>query len=178
MIEMIIEQAEGHPSFSARRSLSPFAMPVCWSSRTEKAGCTLTSRTCVTWTSPTPSRTSSSAASIACRPRQRSILKVASVIGREFSVDTLVEIYPAALDHSEAIESLQTLVVLDLVHEVTLDRSRYRFRHAITRDIAYGLLLFSQKSELHRAVAASLERSHVDASTPWPPHSPTTGATA
>jgi class 3 adenylate cyclase/tetratricopeptide (TPR) repeat protein len=94
--------------------------------------------------------------------RQRSILKVASVIGREFSVETLVEIYPAALDESEAIESLQTLVVLDLVREVTLDRSRYRFRHAITRDIAYGLLLFSQKSELHRAVAASLERSHVD----------------
>ena len=94
--------------------------------------------------------------------RQQSILKVASVIGREFSVDTLVEIYPADLDVAEAIESLQTLEVLDLVHEVTRDRSRYRFRHAITRDIAYGLLLFSQKSELHRAVAASLERAHAD----------------
>ena len=39
---------------------------------------------------------------------------------------------------------------------------RYRFRHAITRDIAYGLLLFSQKSELHRSVALSLERAHAD----------------
>jgi tetratricopeptide (TPR) repeat protein len=42
------------------------------------------------------------------------------------------------------------------------DRSRYRFRHAITRDIAYGLLLFSQKSELHRAVAVLLETEHRD----------------
>ncbi len=94
--------------------------------------------------------------------RQQSILKVASVIGREFSVETLTEVYPVEMNTEEAIESLRTLVVLDLVQEVVLDRSRYRFRHAITRDIAYGLLLFSQKSELHRAVAESLERAHAD----------------
>ena len=46
--------------------------------------------------------------------RQQSILKVASVIGREFSIDTLVEIYPAELDAAEAVESLQTLATLDL----------------------------------------------------------------
>lgn len=94
--------------------------------------------------------------------RQQSILKVASVIGREFSVDTLVEIYPAEMSAAEAIESLRSLTVLDLVQDVVLDRSRYRFRHAITRDIAYGLLLFGQKSELHRAVAVSLEQAHAD----------------
>nr|MDP9494803.1 AAA family ATPase [Actinomycetota bacterium] len=92
--------------------------------------------------------------------RQQSILKVASVIGREFSVETLVEIYPGEMDAAEATESLRTLVVLDLVQEVLLHRSRYRFRHAITRDIAYGLLLFAQKSELHRALAVSLEAEH------------------
>ena len=94
--------------------------------------------------------------------RQQSILKVASVIGREFSVETLVEIYPVEMDLAEATESLRTLVVLDLVQEVVLDRSRYRFRHAITRDIAYGLLLFAQRSELHRALAVSLEAEHAD----------------
>ncbi|HEX5695876.1 MAG TPA: AAA family ATPase, partial [Acidimicrobiia bacterium] len=94
--------------------------------------------------------------------RQQSIMKVASVIGREFSVDTLVEVYPAELDTAQATESLRSLVGLDLVQEVLLDRSRYRFRHAITRDIAYGLLLSSQKSELHRAVAVSLETEHGD----------------
>jgi tetratricopeptide (TPR) repeat protein len=94
--------------------------------------------------------------------RQQSILKVASVIGREFSVETLVEIYPVEMEVAEATESLRSLVVLDLVQEVVLDRSRYRFRHAITRDIAYGLLLFAQKSELHRALAVSLEAEHAD----------------
>ncbi len=94
--------------------------------------------------------------------RQQSILKVASVIGREFSVDTLVEIYPVEMDAAEAGESLQTLVVLDLVQEVVLDRSRYRFRHAITRDIAYGLLLFAQRAELHRALAVLLEAEHAE----------------
>ena len=94
--------------------------------------------------------------------RQQSILKVASVIGREFSIDTLVEIYPGEMDAAEAAESLQSLVVLDLMQEVVHDRSRYRFRHAITRDIAYGLLLFAQQRELHRAVAMSLEAEHAD----------------
>jgi tetratricopeptide (TPR) repeat protein len=94
--------------------------------------------------------------------RQQSILKVASVIGREFSVDTLVEVYPVEMDVAQATESLRTLVVLDLVQEVMLDRSRYRFRHAITRDIAYGLLLFAQRAELHRALAVSLEAEHAN----------------
>ena len=66
------------------------------------------------------------------------------------------------MDDAEAVESLQSLVVLDLMQEVVLDPSRYRFRHAITRDIAYGLLLFSQKAELHRSVAIALERAHAD----------------
>jgi tetratricopeptide (TPR) repeat protein len=66
------------------------------------------------------------------------------------------------MDGAEAVESLQSLAVLDLMQEVVHDRSRYRFRHAITRDIAYGLLLYSQKTGLHRAVAISLEAAHAD----------------
>jgi class 3 adenylate cyclase/tetratricopeptide (TPR) repeat protein len=161
VIEMIIEQAEGHPYFSEEIA---FALRDAGLLVIENGESRLAPNVQNLRDVDFPNTVQDIIIGRFDRlsARQQSILKVASVIGREFSVDTLVEIYPADLDVAEAIESLRSLVVLDLVYEATLDRSRYRFRHAITRDIAYGLLLFSQKSELHRAVAASLERAHAD----------------
>ncbi|HEU5113020.1 MAG TPA: AAA family ATPase, partial [Acidimicrobiia bacterium] len=161
VIEMIIEQAEGHPYFSEEIA---FALRDAGLLVIENGESRLAPNVQDLRDVDFPSTVQDIIIGRFDRlsARQQSVLKVASVIGREFSVDTLVEVYPADLDVSEAIESLQTLVVLDLVHEVTLDRSRYRFRHAITRDIAYGLLLFSQKSQLHRAVALSMEAAHAD----------------
>jgi len=161
VIEMIIEQAEGHPYFSEEIA---FALRDAGLLVIENGESRLAPNVQNLRDVDFPNTVQDIIIGRFDRlsARQQSILKVASVIGREFSVDTLVEIYPADLDVAEVIESLRSLVVLDLVYEATLDRSRYRFRHAITRDIAYGLLLFSQKSELHRAVAASLERAHAD----------------
>lgn len=93
---------------------------------------------------------------------EQSILKVASVIGREFDVDTLANVYPGTITRDEVDETLQGLVPLDLIQPVPGSVGRYRFRHAITRDIAYGLLLYSQRHQLHGAVAYWMEVSHAD----------------
>lgn len=93
---------------------------------------------------------------------EQSILKVASVIGREFSVETLTDIYPGTITRRQAEESLLGLVPIDLVQPVSETAGRYRFRHAITRDIAYGLLLYSQRHELHRAVARWMEAKYAE----------------
>ena len=84
--------------------------------------------------------------------RQQSILKVASVIGREFSVDTLVEIYPVEMDVAEATESLRTLVVLDLVQEVAAGSVQVSIppRHHPGHRLRIAPLR-SEESELHRA---------------------------
>lgn len=161
VFEMIIEQADGHPYFSQEIA---FALRDAGLLVIENGESRLASNVQDLRDVDFPNTVQDIIIGRFDRlsARQQSILKVASVIGREFSVDTLLEIYPGEMDAAEATENLRTLVVLDLVQEVVLDRSRYRFRHAITRDIAYGLLLHAQRSELHRAVAVSLETAHAD----------------
>jgi tetratricopeptide (TPR) repeat protein len=93
---------------------------------------------------------------------EQTILKVASVIGREFDSETVAEVYPVDITASQVEDNLQAVVPLDLILPVVGDEGRYRFRHAITRDIAYGLLLYSQRHELHAAVARWMEAQHAD----------------
>ncbi|MDF2728899.1 MAG: hypothetical protein K0T01_685 [Acidimicrobiia bacterium] len=161
VVEMIIEQAEGHPYFSEEIA---FALRDAGLLVIENGESRLAPNVRDLRDVDFPNTVQDIIIGRFDRlsARQQSILKVASVIGREFSIDTLVEIYPVEMDAAEAVESLQSLAVLDLMQEVVHDRSRYRFRHAITRDIAYGLLLYSQKTGLHRAVAISLEAAHAD----------------
>ncbi len=93
---------------------------------------------------------------------EQTILKVASVIGREFDAETLAEVYPIAISSAQVADNLQALVPLDLIQPVAGTEKVYRFRHAITRDIAYGLLLYSQRHQLHAAVARWMEATHGD----------------
>ncbi len=93
---------------------------------------------------------------------EQSTLKVASVIGREFDVETLAHIYPGPITAEQVGLTLEGLVPLDLIQRVVGADDRYRFRHAITRDIAYGLLLYSQRHQLHGAVARWMETSYAD----------------
>ncbi len=92
---------------------------------------------------------------------EQTVLKVSSVIGREFSLETLAAIYPSPnVDRDQIEQALDRLIPLDLIQPVPEPDERYRFRHAITRDIAYGMLLFSQRHELHRAVARWMEEEN------------------
>lgn len=93
---------------------------------------------------------------------EQTILKVASVIGRLFDAGTLTEVYPVAITRKQVDDTLEALVPLDLIQNVAGSDGQYRFRHAITRDVAYGLLLYSQRHELHSAVARRMEAMHAD----------------
>jgi class 3 adenylate cyclase/tetratricopeptide (TPR) repeat protein len=93
---------------------------------------------------------------------EQTILRVASVIGREFDAETLAEVYPLAISREQVEDSLQALVPLDLIQPVPGSDGHYRFRHAITRDIAYGLLLYAQRHQLHASVARWIESWHAD----------------
>ncbi len=90
-------------------------------------------------------------------------LKVASVIGRVFDPETLRAIYPVA-DERPLLESylaaLDTLGFTPL--ESPLPNLQYIFKHVITRDVAYNLMLFTQRRDLHRALAELIERKRAD----------------
>ncbi len=101
-------------------------------------------------------------------PRAQLALKVASVIGREFALRTLRDIYPVPGESIYLPEALELLERLDLIHrEPRAGEPMYRFKHALTRDAAYELLLFAQRRALHRAVATWYEREHAADLTPF-----------
>lgn len=95
-------------------------------------------------------------------PSHQLTLKVASVVGRVFALKELSAIYPIKTDISALPEystslELQELTILDLPEpDVT-----YLFKHIITQEVAYNLLLFSQRRSLHRAMAEWYEGSFV-----------------
>lgn len=95
-------------------------------------------------------------------PTLQLTLKVASVLGPSFPDDLLREIHPIAADRADLDTQLADLASADLLR---LQRSPdgallCAFRDAPTREVAYNLLLFAHRRQLHRAVAEWYERRH------------------
>jgi class 3 adenylate cyclase/tetratricopeptide (TPR) repeat protein len=96
-------------------------------------------------------------------PPQQLTLKVASVIGRTFSLRILRDVYPIAGDRGALGEHLARLHHLDLTpHQSRELEPTYIFKHTIIQDAVYNLMLFAQRRELHRAVARWYEQTYAD----------------
>ena len=94
-------------------------------------------------------------------PELQLTLKVASVIGVDFTDDLLVDIYPDESDLPSLNQHMNRLVQLEHIHKVTSAQWLfYRFRHPVEQEAIYSLLLFSQRRQLHRAIAEWLERTY------------------
>lgn len=93
-------------------------------------------------------------------PSQQLTLKVASVIGRLFAFRVLEAIHPIETDKPALNQHLDTLtrMSLTLIESSASDLS-YLFKHAITQEVAYNLMLFSQRRQLHQAVAEWYEKA-------------------
>jgi class 3 adenylate cyclase/tetratricopeptide (TPR) repeat protein len=103
-------------------------------------------------------------------PAQQLTLKVASVIGRMFEYRTLHDIHPLEGDRPHLSAYLETLGTLDItILESPAPTLTYIFKHIITQEVAYSLMLFSQRRELHRAVAEWYERVYADDLSPHYP---------
>ncbi|HEX2028650.1 MAG TPA: adenylate/guanylate cyclase domain-containing protein, partial [Nitriliruptorales bacterium] len=92
--------------------------------------------------------------------RPRTILRIASVIGREFPVPLLEEVSApdgAPLGH---LGTLEAAGLVDLAG--TSPELRYSFRHALVQEAAYGSLLRRQRRDLHLRVAEALLRLQPD----------------
>ncbi len=91
-------------------------------------------------------------------PEQQLTLKVASVLGPVSHVRELEQIHPIRSDAATLKKHLDVAVELDLLCPAE-EMGSYRFKHAITREVAYGMLSFAQRQQLHRVVAEWLEGS-------------------
>jgi class 3 adenylate cyclase/tetratricopeptide (TPR) repeat protein len=103
-------------------------------------------------------------------PSQQLTLKVASVIGRLFAYDTLEAIHPIEAARRHLPADLATLERLDLTPLSSPEPDlTYIFKHVITQEVTYNLMLFAQRRELHRAVAEWYERAYADDIAPFYP---------
>ena len=92
---------------------------------------------------------------------QQLTIKVASVLGRAFDLSSLRAVYPIAADEHDLRDHLQALADRDHVHLSAPDpMPTYVFKHAITQEVAYSLLPFALRRQLHAAVATESEQQH------------------
>jgi class 3 adenylate cyclase/tetratricopeptide (TPR) repeat protein len=100
-------------------------------------------------------------------PGEQLTLKVASVIGRVFDLAALEEVYPVPRERIELPDRLEQLARSDLASRDSSNTGRYTFRHAVTQDVAYGMMLFEHRRALHHAVAEWIERRHANDVAAW-----------
>jgi adenylate cyclase len=94
--------------------------------------------------------------------REKQVLQVAAVIGKEFPEPALRE--ATGLADLDLDAALRTLVVAELVYEQALFPEReYAFKHPLTQEVAYGSQLGERRARTHAAVAQALEARHRDA---------------
>ena len=88
-------------------------------------------------------------------PNALEVLRVASVIGREFSNDVLIEVLGAQRNPERAIEQLNAAGLIQQ-SEALLARG-YRFKHVLTQEVTYDSLLGHQKRSLHHLIGCAIE---------------------
>jgi class 3 adenylate cyclase/tetratricopeptide (TPR) repeat protein len=103
-------------------------------------------------------------------PTEQLTVKVASVIGRVFGLRLLTAVHPVQADRATLPQQLAQLERLDLtVLESPEPDLAYLFKHVITQEVAYNLLAFARRRDLHRAVADWHERTHAADRAPYLP---------
>ena len=86
----------------------------------------------------------------------RNVLRVASVIGKEFKHWLLNAIYPYRRAEGELRERLDELSQREIL-DGPLAELLYLFRHILTLEVAYESLLYSDRRQLHRSIGESIE---------------------
>ncbi|MGH2451957.1 MAG: ATP-binding protein [Candidatus Limnocylindria bacterium] len=89
-------------------------------------------------------------------PLAKEAIQLASVIGQRFGDRVLRE-----AGGGRVADAVDLLIAADLVLEAAPGErreGRYRFKHAVTQEVAYNTLLVRRRAEMHRRVAAAMEK--------------------
>jgi DNA-binding SARP family transcriptional activator/tetratricopeptide (TPR) repeat protein len=88
----------------------------------------------------------------------REILEVASVLGREFELDTLASVTGRSVD--DLLELLDEAIGEGVIAESPGGAYRMRFSHVLIRDAIYDELGAGRRRQLHRRTGEALEELH------------------
>ena len=90
----------------------------------------------------------------------RNLLTLASVLGREFSLEAIGRL--GELSRDELLVVLDEAMTERVIEEIPGGRGRLRFAHVLIRDTLYEGLTAARRIQLHREVGETLERVHAD----------------
>ncbi|HEX6967030.1 MAG TPA: tetratricopeptide repeat protein [Gemmatimonadaceae bacterium] len=88
----------------------------------------------------------------------REVLRIASVIGREFLRDVLEDVLAGAIDPAPPLRRLKSAGLIQQTSVVP--EQAYRFKHVLTQEVTYETLLEHQRKAVHGAVGRAIERLH------------------
>ena len=94
----------------------------------------------------------------------KEVLQSASVVGRKFEHDTLMD---AVEDSSDLDDCLAFLTDLDFVEEASVDPLEYIFGHIVTFEISYSAIVVGRRRQIHQKVGDSFEGRHVSNLAPY-----------
>lgn len=89
----------------------------------------------------------------------RRTLEFASVLGREFSYDTLEMV--TGIEELKLLDSIDLLIDIGIISESD-DKDSYCFSHELVREAAYNNLKSLKRKKLHRIVAESMEEHYTE----------------
>ena len=90
----------------------------------------------------------------------REVLQNAAVIGREFTRSILQSLSQKQMNLAASLTSLKSLGLIQQVQ--VLPEATYKFRHALTQEVAYDSLIARDKKEIHHRVAEAIEEVYKD----------------
>ncbi len=85
----------------------------------------------------------------------RSLLKVASVIGRKFFYKILAEVAKTIEEIDDRLDYLKGVQLIK--EQVRMEEIEYLFKHALAQETVYNSILLKKRKELHLNVARSIE---------------------
>ncbi len=88
------------------------------------------------------------------------VMRVASVIGREFGRELVVDAMGPTVEPSAALERLKASGLIQQTR--VLPAPAYRFKHVLTREVTYDSLLGHQRRSLHEAIGRAIEHRHAE----------------
>lgn len=86
------------------------------------------------------------------------LLKVASVIGMEFTVSLLEAIYPIENQRGMIVANLKELLEVGLLERAGPGSPVWKFKNDTVRDVTYNRMLFTQRQQLHEKIACYYEK--------------------
>lgn len=95
-------------------------------------------------------------------------VKLAAVIGRQFSAEIVKDTYPVEMTNDKINESIAELKKCEIVtSDQDVDLYNYIFKNLLTLDVAYDSLLFAHRREYHNRIGSCLEIMQKDSLTEW-----------